>query len=102
MEQQDQIQSVTETSIEDPKELQWNEEVCPFVFEDGMYSVKGVEGKFMSIDTLKKAWRFAVSQKKLKEAATMMRASVRPGKTEHKKAEMRNKAVEEKLKWQNP
>ena len=36
------------------------------------------------------------------EAATMMRASVRPGKTEHQKTELKNKAVKEKLKWSNP
>lgn len=87
MEQQDKVQGIDVTT------LSICEESVPYEFnEDGRYTCEGVEGSFMSIDTLYRAWKAATIKKKLQEAKHDIRVA--------KSKSERNIAVKEFSKWQ--
>lgn len=99
MEQPNQILSVAPSATE-VDSLQWHEEKAKIVFEKGMYRAEGLEGYFMTTETLKRAWKAFIRKNKLAEAASMMRKSTRKDTDPKEKKKLQSKAIEEKLKWQ--
>lgn len=77
------------------------DERAPYIFENGMYKAEGVEGSFMSIDSLTRAWKAATKAKKLAEAKhTMRQSNDARGKTAAQQKELKEKAISERIKWQ--
>lgn len=115
MEQQNQVQSVTDTEVlqnsiaqsqntVDPVALQWNEEAVDYVFKDGVYTCKDLEGSFMSITSLREAWRKHVSEVKVAQAQKdLLRArNSRTQLTPKQRSAAASKAMKEKEKWSTP
>lgn len=109
MEQQNKVQSLSEVAQvalgkgepSEPHEVELLDEKAPYIFENGMYRVEGVDGAFMSIDTLTRAWKAATKAKKLAEAKhTMRQSNDARGKTTAQQKELRDKAISERIKWQ--
>jgi len=64
MEQQNPVQSLARETTE----LSLNDVSVPYEFRDGMYYAEGVEGGYMSLTTLRRAWALATRAKKIAEA----------------------------------
>lgn len=90
MEQQDQVQSV-----EDPKVLECYEENVEYVFENGVYTCKGLKGAYMSVTSLRKAWVKMLKEKKLKEIKRALSEATRGEGKVRKKAVV----IRERDKW---
>lgn len=112
MEQSNQIQSVealqesvvsAQTATDVPP-LSWNEESMEYSFKDGAYTCEGIEGFFMSIESLKKAWRQKVSQEKLQQAQKELlhARDPRSDMTPAARTKSVNKALKDKKKWATP
>lgn len=113
MEQQNQVQSVNETLMVSTAEIQqapdkmplsWHEESMDYVFKDGAYTCEGLEGSFMSIESLKKAWREKVSAEKLAQAQKdlLHARDPRSAMTPAARKVAANKAMKDKKKWATP
>lgn len=99
MEQQNQILSVIPSAIEKTN-VQIHEESAKIIFEKGMYRAEGMEGYFMTTETLERAWKAMIRKEKLEAAKTLMRSGTRKDKTPAERKKLCSKAIEEKLKWQ--
>lgn len=95
MEQQDNIQSLGEFANE-TTELSLNDVSVPYEFRDGMYYCEGVEGGYMSLTTLRRAWGLQLREKKIKEARALASGVGKASKDEKDK----EKARKEYRKWQ--
>lgn len=92
MEQQSTVQSVGDWAQE-TTELSLNDVSVPYEFRDGTYYCEGLEGGYMSLDTLRRAWALKVRAEKLKEA----RSTVRAAKASESS---KKKAIRDYQKWQ--
>lgn len=95
MEQQDTIQSLGEFANE-TTELSLNDVSVPYEFRDGLYYCEGVEGGYMSLTTLRRAWGLKLKEKKIKEARALASGVGKASKNEKDK----EKARKEYRKWQ--
>lgn len=95
MEQQDTIQSLGEFANE-TTELSLNDVSVPYEFRDGLYYCEGVEGGYMSLTTLRRAWGLKLKEKKIKEARSLASGVGKASKNEKDK----EKARKEYRKWQ--
>lgn len=113
MEQQNQVQSVTETLQEsvvaaqtatDVPPLSWNEVSMEYTFKDGAYTCEYLEGSFMSITSMKKAWREKLSKEKLAQAQKELlhARDSRSDMTPAARKVAANKAMKDKKKWSTP
>ena len=105
MESQDTIQSLTESSkdlqslgefAKETTELSLNDVSVPYEFRDGLYYCEGVEGGYMSLTTLRRAWGLQVKAKKIKETRALASGIGKASKAEKDK----EKARKEYRKWQ--
>lgn len=112
MEQQNQVQGVealqnsiaaSQNTVDAPA-LEWHEEVMDYTFKDGAYTCEYLEGSFMSIDSLRKAWREKLSKEKLEQAQKELQHARRPDvkMTPAEKTRAVNKALKDKKKWATP
>lgn len=99
MEQQDSVQGIKEEGsyAQETTELSLNDVSVPYEFRDGMYYAEGVEGGYMSLTTLRRAWAMAVKAKKLKEARGQASGV---GKASKNSEASKEKARKEYRKWQ--
>lgn len=84
--------------------LEWNEESMDYSFKDGAYTCEYVEGSFMSLTSLKKAWREKLSKEKLAQAQKNL-LHARDPRSEMTPAARKvavNKAMKDKKKWATP
>lgn len=95
MEQQNTIQSLGEFANE-TTELSLNDVSVPYEFRDGLYYCEGVEGGYMSLTTLRRAWGLKLKEKKIKEARSLASGVGKASKNEKDK----EKARKEYRKWQ--
>lgn len=95
MEQQDTIQSLGEFANE-TTELSLNDVSVPYEFRDGLYYCEGVDGGYMSLTTLRRAWGLKIREKKIKEARALASGVGKASKNEKDK----EKARKEYRKWQ--
>lgn len=95
MEQQDTFQSLGEFANE-TTELSLNDVSVPYEFRDGLYYCEGVDGGYMSLTTLRRAWGLKLRDKKIKEARAKASGVGRTSKDEKDK----EKARKEYRKWQ--
>lgn len=99
MEQQDQVQSVKPLGeyAQETTELSLNDVSAPYEFRDGAYYCEGLEGGFMSLDTLRRAWSLKLREEKMKYNRAVATGKGRAAN--HPKA-VKEKAREEYIKWQ--
>lgn len=113
MAQQNQVQSVTETlqvsvaeiqQAPDKNPLEWNEVSMEYTFKDGAYTCEYLEGSFMSIESLKKAWREKLSKEKLAQAQKDLQHArdSRSDMPAYARKVAANKALKDKKKWATP
>lgn len=102
MEQPHQVQSTVEPTAQEVDRLEWKGEEAPYEFIDGVYYTKGIESGFMSLDTLRRAWREMVRAKKIAEAKTELRKLTRQDNkaSEFTKTKIKNKAIKDIHEWQ--
>lgn len=98
MEQQNTVQSLKKEGnwAQETTELSLHEVSVPYEFKDGLYYCEGVEGGYMSLDTLRRAWGLQVKAKKIKEARALASGIGKASKAEKDK----EKARKEYRKWQ--
>lgn len=107
MEQQDPVQSLAESSkdskslegnwAQETTELSINDVTAPYEFRDGAYYCEGLDGGYISLDTLRRAWAMKVRAEKIKEARGQASAIGRASKNSEATKE---KARKEYRKWQ--
>lgn len=99
MEQQDQVQSINSLGeyAQETTELTINDVSAPYEFRDGIYYCKDLEGGFISLDTLRRAWAMKVKEEKVKHSKALA-AGVGRASTMTKAA--KEKARKEYVKWQ--
>lgn len=103
MEQQDQVQGLAQPSGVDTENLEWKGEEAPYEFRNGLYYTPSIDSAFLSLETLRKAWKAKVRADKLAEARTAIRPPVgRAAKTVSQKEFKRKqqKALEDFKEWQ--
>lgn len=102
MEQSHQVQSTVEPTAQEIDCLEWKGEEAPYEFIDGVYYTKGISSGFMSLDTLRRAWREMIRAKKISEAKTELRKLTRQDNkaSEFTKARIKNKAIKDIQEWQ--
>ena len=93
MEQQDQVQSVKTLGefAQETTEISLNDVSVPYEFKNGAYYCEGLEGGYMSLTSLRRAWQLATKARKIKEA----RLGTRGQRPEH----IKEKARKEYQKW---
>lgn len=97
MEQQDQVQSVKEGEwAQETTEISLNDVSIPYEFKNGVYYCKDLEGGYMSITNLRRAWQIFIRDKKIKEARAKASGIGKASKDEKDK----EKARKEYRKWQ--
>lgn len=103
MEQQDQVQGVTESSKDsgefarETTELTINDVSAPYEFIDGIYYCKDLDGGFISLDTLRRAWALKVKEEKVKHLRAV---AVGQGSASKHSASVKEKARKDFVKWQ--
>lgn len=97
MEQQDPIQSVEGNFAQETTELSINDVTAPYEFRDGAYYCEDLDGGYISLDTLRRAWAMKVRAEKIKEARGQASAIGRASKNSEATKE---KARKEYRKWQ--
>ena len=95
MEQQDSVQSIEERGnyAQETTELSINDVSVPYEFRDGAYYCEGLDGGYISLDTLRRAWVMKVRAEKIKQA----RQTVRAGRAS---VQDKKKAIRDFQKWQ--
>lgn len=96
MEQQDNLQSVEGDFAQETTELSINDVTAPYEFRDGVYYCKDLEGGYMSLDTLRRAWALKVRADKIRESRARSSGT---GNTD-KSPKAKEKARKEYVKWQ--
>lgn len=106
MEQQDQVQSLAESSkdsqslkgnwAQETTELSINDVSAPYEFREGLYYCEGLEGAYSSLDLLRRAWATKVREEKIKIARALASAIGRSDKSPAAK----ERARKEYRKWQ--
>ena len=66
MEQQNQVQT-----LEDTQEFVWNEARAKYSYNNGVYSIEGLEGFYMSISSLRDAWIKSIKDRMLNKVKKM-------------------------------
>ena len=99
MEQQNQVQT-----LEDTQELRWHEESTHYVYNNGTYSSKDLDGNFMTLASLRDAWKSSI-QKRKRDWCKRKYQSIRKGlgvfyTTPEQRCEIREQVWAVKDKWQ--
>lgn len=99
MEQQDQVQNIKSLGeyAQETTELTINDVSAPYEFRDGIYYCKDLEGGFISLDTLRRAWAMKVRAEKVKHSKAV---AVGTGRASTATPAAREKARKEYVKWQ--
>lgn len=99
MEQQDQVQSVKPLGeyAQETTELSLHDVSVPYEFRDGAYYCEGLDGGYISLDTLRRAWAMKVRAEKIKHAKAV---AVGTGRASTATPAAREKARKEYVKWQ--
>ena len=95
MEQQDSVQSLEGLGnyAQETTELSLNDVSVPYEFRDGAYYCEGLDGGYISLDTLRRAWAMKVRAEKIQKA----RQTVRAARVSEKD---KKKAIKDFQKWQ--
>lgn len=93
MEQQDSVQSIEGNWAQETTELSLNDVSVPYEFRDGAYYCEGLDGGYISLDTLRRAWAMKVRAEKIQKA----RQTVRAARASEKD---KKKAIKDFQKWQ--
>lgn len=96
MEQQDSVQGLGEYAKE-TTELSVNDVSVTYEFREGAYYCRDLDGGYISLDTLRRAWIMKVRAEKIKEARGQASAIGRASKNSEAAKE---RARKEYRKWQ--
>ena len=98
MEQQDQVQSVKTLGefAQETTEISLNDVSVPYEFKNGAYYCEGLEGGYMSLTSLRRAWQLATKARKIKEAR---RIATGQGCATPRPEHIKEKARKEYQKW---